>query len=118
MGQSHWSKQLEAVLFAVAGCTYLKLSDDNVVSRIVAQCATWGCTGVFCCSDDAALKRRLATRFSVCPATGTNYGILFSDFAATLSSTAGQAAHFDETLDRHKKAEDVMIEVFLMAHYC
>jgi len=81
------------------------------VGRILAQCAAWHCSGVFLCTDDATVKARLKSKLE-------SQFLVVSLYPATLSSTSGQAAHFDESLDKYKKAEDVVMEALLMARAC
>lgn len=93
------------------------LDDEDLLLRIVAQCAAWRCNAVFLCTDDAALKVRLTARLEASLAQG-GAGLLVSTFPATLSAAAGQAAHFDKSLDSYQKAEDVVMEALLMARGC
>lgn len=93
------------------------LSDEDLALRIVVQCYAWQCDAVFLCTDDAHLKKRLMHSLSLPVASG-GYGIKVSAYPATLSCQASQGTHFDKSLDAYKKAEDVMMEAFLMAYSC
>lgn len=88
-----------------------ELSDGGLLKRIVSQCAAWNMDGVFLCSDDASLKKRLAKSLE-------QSGLVVSTYDATLPAEASQAVHFDKSLDSYKKAEDVVMEAFLMAKGC
>jgi len=95
----------------------LELTDDDIMLRIVAQCSVWCCDAVFLCSDDAALKQRLRARLSGSTESG-GAGLVVNSYPSTLSAVAGQAAHFDKSLDKYQKAEDVVVEALLMAQGC
>lgn len=94
-----------------------ELDDERIALRISAQCAAWRCNAVFLCSDDVFLKERLINMLSAPYAHG-GYGLRVSTYPSALSRIEGQAAHFDKSLDAYRKAEDVMIEAFLMSRYC
>jgi len=94
-----------------------ELSDDDLVVRISAQAVMWRCGGVFLCSDDAALKKRLTERLSTAVVDGGS-GLVVSSYPATLPAVQGQAAHFDKSLDSYQKAEDVVMEALLMSRGC
>lgn len=93
------------------------LSDEAIAMRIFSQCVAWRCDAVFLCSDDVFLKQRLTDILSA-PSASEGSGLKVSTYPSTLSTVAGQATHFDKSLDSYKKAEDVMMEAFLMARYC
>eukprot|EP00445_Apocalathium_hangoei_P009821 CAMPEP_0203870446 /NCGR_PEP_ID=MMETSP0359-20131031/18239_1 /ASSEMBLY_ACC=CAM_ASM_000338 /TAXON_ID=268821 /ORGANISM="Scrippsiella Hangoei, Strain SHTV-5" /LENGTH=657 /DNA_ID=CAMNT_0050789113 /DNA_START=106 /DNA_END=2079 /DNA_ORIENTATION=- len=93
------------------------LGDEDLLLRIVVQCAAWRCTGVFLCTDDPGLKTRLRSRLEASPESG-GAGLAVSLYPSALSSLAGQGTHFDKSLDCYKKAEDVMVETLLMARGC
>lgn len=95
----------------VEAAANFELSDEKLLQRIVAQCSAWQMDGVFLCSDDASLKKRLTRALDAA-------GLHVSTYDATLPSEASQAAHFDKSLDSYKKAEDVVMEAFLMAKGC
>lgn len=95
----------------VEAAANFELSDDSLLKRIISQCVAWKMDGVFLCSDDASLKTRLTNSLE-------RYGLLVSTYDATLPAEASQAVHFDKSLDSYKKAEDVVIETFLMAKGC
>ncbi|CAJ1402448.1 unnamed protein product [Effrenium voratum] len=88
-----------------------ELTDEGLLERILAQCVVWQMDGVFLCTDDAALKQRLTESLKQC-------GLLVSTYDATLPADASKAVHFDKSLDSYKKAEDVVMEVLLMARGC
>eukprot|EP00913_Durusdinium_trenchii_P022220 g20879.t1 len=83
----------------VEAAANFELSDEKLLQRIVAQCSAWQMDGVFLCSDDASLKKRLTRALDAA-------GLHVSTYDATLPSEASQAAHFDKSLDSYKKAED------------
>lgn len=95
----------------VEAAANFELSDDSLLKRIASQCVAWKMDGVFLCSDDASLKTRLTNSLE-------RSGLSVSTYDATLPSEASQAAHFDKSLDSYKKAEDVVMETFLMAKGC
>merc|ERR1712232_552803 len=61
-----------------------ELSDADILRRICSQCKIWSCQGVFLCSDDAVLKRRLQV-----PLTNGTYNggvkLAVTSYDATLS---------------------------------
>jgi len=89
----------------------IDLSDDQILGRIITQCSTWSCDGVFLCTDDAGLKERLAGSIP-------HYGLRVSTYPSALSVKQGIGTHFDESLDKFRKAEDVMMEAYIMSHGC
>ncbi|CAE7498990.1 unnamed protein product [Symbiodinium natans] len=88
-----------------------ELSDEGLKQRIIQQCAAWCMDGVLLCTDDASLKQRLTDALE--PA-----GLSVSTYNSTLPSDNSKAVHFDKTVDAYKKAEDVVMEAFLMARGC
>lgn len=89
----------------------IDLTEDQILYRVVAQCAAWSCDGVFLCTDDAGLKERLTQRIRATR-------LMVSTHASTLTGKDGIGTHFDETLDKYQKAEDVMLEAYIMAVGC
>mmetsp|Transcript_72882 Transcript_72882/g.202177 ORF Transcript_72882/g.202177 Transcript_72882/m.202177 type:complete len:550 (+) Transcript_72882:81-1730(+) len=95
----------------------LQLTDEDILQAIMRQCNRHATTGVFLCSDDSALKERIAARIPDLPGPqGTTLAV--STYKAALSNSPGQAAHFDTSVDAYQKAEDVVMEAFLMARGC
>lgn len=94
-----------------------ELSNEDIFLRIGMQCHAWNCNGVFLCSDDAGLKKKLEVQLSTSVRSG-GYGFAVSSYPSTLPTIAGQAAHFDKSIDHYQKAEDVVFETFLMARAC
>lgn len=95
----------------------IELTEKQILSRITAQCAAWHCDGVFLCSDDPELKERLSQMLRV-SAGPRGVALRVTSYFATLSAKATRAkqgSHFDESLDKYQKAEDVMVEAMLMA---
>jgi len=102
---------------AVEAKANFDLTDDELELRIAWQCHAWGCDAVFLCSDDASLKARLSARLTMGVADG-GAALIVQMYPSTLPAASGQAAHFDRSLDDFRKAEDVVLEAFLMARAC
>jgi len=88
-----------------------ELSDERLQERITSQCAAWHMDGVLLCTDDASLKQRLTNALE-------QIGLSVSTYNSTLPTDASKAVHFDKSLDSYQKAEDVVMETFLMAKGC
>eukprot|EP00929_Paragymnodinium_shiwhaense_P023990 TRINITY_DN14892_c0_g1_i10.p1 TRINITY_DN14892_c0_g1~~TRINITY_DN14892_c0_g1_i10.p1 ORF type:complete len:565 (-),score=111.46 TRINITY_DN14892_c0_g1_i10:339-2033(-) len=95
----------------------LLLDDEAILRAILRSCHINNTTGVFLCTDDAALKARLTARMR---SLSGPFGELLrvSTYDAALSMKEGTAAHFDTSLDSFQKAEDVVLECLLMARGC
>ena len=79
-----------------------------IVAQVLERAAGLRCRGAFVASDDPALKRALEERLAAS-------GLCVASWEATLSQTPGAAAHKDASIDRHRNAQDCLIEVLLMA---
>lgn len=89
----------------------MRLTDGDILERVIRQCIAWRCDGVFLCTDDADLKTR--SRVGL-----TAGGIQVATYDSALSTIPGQATHFDQSVDGYRKAEDVVMECFMMARGC
>ena len=85
-------------------------------------CAALGCGGVFLCTDDAQLKREVASDLANGPRTrvggvggAAGRPLRVATLPAVLSTRRHQASHKDHRLDRRQNAEDCLVEVLLMA---
>jgi hypothetical protein len=81
-----------------------------LVRHIHGFCAGLGCSGVLLCSDDGPLKHRLASAIR-------SLGLRVAQVEVPLSLSA-LPAHLDPVLDARANAEDVLVEVLLMAERC
>jgi len=95
----------------VEAAANLQLTHEALKQRIFAQCSAWQMDGVFLCSDDADLKEHLRAAL-------TEACLAVSIFPATLPTDSSKAVHFDTTIDSYQKAEDVVLETFIMARGC
>ena len=81
----------------------------SVCAGVRAYCSALGCRGVFVCSCDAAFKAEVS---AVLAGSGLAVASLED---ATLPKDAALPPHMDGSLDVRQNAEDVLVEVLVMA---
>lgn len=91
-------------------CAANDVPEEALVRHISGFCAGLGCSGVLLCSDDGPLKCRLAGAIQ-------SLGLRAAQVEVPLSLSA-LPAHLDPALDARANAEDVLVEVLLMAERC
>jgi hypothetical protein len=91
-------------------CAANGLPEEALLRHIGGFCAGLGCFGVLLCSDDGPLKQRLAGAIR-------SLGLRAAEVEVPLSARA-LPAHLDPSLDARANAEDVLVEVLLMATRC
>lgn len=89
-------------------CRANRLERAELASQVRTFCAALQLPAVFLCTDDADMKRSLRQDLEAA-------GLRVAAHDEALLSEGCRPAHKDETLDRRRNAEDVLVEVLLMS---